>query len=99
AARGRNQVIVTLGDRGAVSSGRHGEFDQSPWPVAAVDATAAGDAFVAAFAVALGRGLSLAAALDWAAAAGALTCTRLGAQESLPTAAELADFTARGRGA
>lgn len=89
------RVIVTLGRRGAVFADLERRFHQPAWPVEAVDATAAGDAFVAAFAVALGRGDSLEEALDYAASAGALTATRLGAQTALPTAAELAAFRER----
>ena len=55
-----------------------------------VDTTAAGDAFCGAMAEALARGESLEVAVAWAVAAGAITATRLGAQASLPTAAEVA---------
>lgn len=44
-----------------------------------VDATAAGDAFRAAFTVALVEGRSIAHALRWGAAAGAHAVTRMGA--------------------
>ena len=48
----------------------------------------AGDAFRAAFAVALSEGLPLARCLRLAAAAGAITVSRLGAEPSLPTREE-----------
>jgi ribokinase len=96
AAAGQTRAIVTLGRRGAVYADAERRFRQPAWPVRAVDATAAGDAFVGAFAVALARGDALETALDFAASAGALTVTRLGAQASLPTAAELACFRAEG---
>ncbi|MGE5508175.1 MAG: ribokinase [Chitinophagales bacterium] len=86
------RVIVTLGSRGSVYAGPEGAFHQPPWPVEAVDATAAGDCFVAAFAVALANGTPLREALAFASAAGALTATKLGAQASLPTAAEVRGF-------
>ncbi|MCK5921412.1 MAG: ribokinase, partial [Methylococcales bacterium] len=50
-----------------------------------VDTTAAGDAFVAGFSVAVAEGKTLSEAVRFAAATGALTTTKLGAQPSLPT--------------
>ena len=55
----------------------------------AVDGTAAGDAFCAALVVSILQGRELGEALLRACAAGALAASRLGAQPSLPTAAEL----------
>ena len=57
-----------------------------------VDTTAAGDAFVGGFAVALAEGKSLAEAVRWGNAAGALAATQLGAQPSLPTRQVLETF-------
>jgi ribokinase len=54
-----------------------------------VDTTAAGDAFVAGFAVAAASGQSLWEAVRFGAAAGALATTKLGAQPSLPTLEEV----------
>jgi len=52
--------------------------------VTPVDITAAGDAFVGGFAVALAEGRSLTDAVHWGNAAGALAMTKLVAQPSLP---------------
>jgi ribokinase len=62
--------------------------------VAAVDGTAAGDAFTACLVVALLEGLDHERALQRACAAGALAATRHGAQPSLPTAADVDAFVA-----
>ena len=62
--------------------------------VTEVDSTAAGDAFSAALAVGLARGLSLIGAAQRASAAGALTVTKLGAMASLPSEAEIRAFLA-----
>jgi ribokinase len=59
-------------------------------PVA--DTTAAGDAFVGAFAVALAEGWPVIEAVRWANAAGALAVTKFGAQPSMPTRTELEEF-------
>jgi ribokinase len=56
--------------------------------VEVVDTTAAGDAFNAGLAVALGERRALREALRFASAAAALTCTRRGAQASLPVREE-----------
>jgi ribokinase len=57
--------------------------------VEVVDTTAAGDTFVGAFTVALARGLALEAAVAQAQCAAAIAVTRLGAQTSIPTRAEV----------
>jgi ribokinase len=59
-----------------------------------LDSTAAGDAFSGALACALAQGLSLAQAVRRASLVGALSVTRLGAQPSLPTGAEVDQFAA-----
>jgi len=91
-AQGIETVILTLGARGALSISSQGTIQAPAFPVKAVDTTAAGDAFVAAFAVALCEGQSLMEVLRFANAAGALATTRLGAQPSLPNREEVAAF-------
>lgn len=81
---GVDTVVLTLGERGALLMEK-GEKELIPaFEVTPVDTTAAGDAFVGGFAVALAEGRSLADAVRWGNAAGALATTRLGAQPSLP---------------
>jgi len=82
---GVGTVILTLGERGALLA-QAGTAELVPaFEVMPVDTTAAGDAFVGGFAVALAEGESLAEAVRWGNAAGALATTKLGAQPSLPT--------------
>ena len=78
-------VILTLGAAGALwcESGQTGLVPG--FVVDAVDTTAAGDAFVGAFAVAYGDGQQVAAAVRFASAAGALAAAKTGAQPSLPS--------------
>ncbi len=88
-------VIITLGARGALAW-HSGAVSHIPaFPVTPVDTTAAGDAFVGAFALALARGLDLSTVLVRASAAGALATTKLGAQPSLPSESELESFLAQ----
>lgn len=89
-ALGPRGVVVTLGSRGAVAVGPDGEpLVLAPFPVTAVDTTAAGDAFCGTFAAGLAAGLAPEAALRRACAAGALTATAHGAVPSIPTAADV----------
>jgi ribokinase len=83
-ALGVETVVLTLGPRGALLS-HAGEMQRVPaFEVKVVDTTAAGDAFVAGFTVALSEGKAPREAVRWGNAAGALAATRLGAQSSLP---------------
>ena len=90
--RGARTVVITLGARGALVFENNMAHQVPPFQVRAVDATAAGDAFVAALAVARASGRDMDTALREASAAGALTATKLGAQPSLPTRKDLDEF-------
>jgi ribokinase len=83
-------VALTLGAEGAVLLDDDVEIARAAPPrVDAVDGTAAGDAFTACLLVSLLEERSEEEALVRACAAGALAASRLGAQPSLPTAAEV----------
>ncbi len=89
---GARVVVITLGARGALACEEDHVWRVPAFPVKAIDATAAGDAFVAALTVARVQGRDWETALREASAAGALTTTKLGAQPALPTRAELEQF-------
>lgn len=92
---GFRNVIITLGEDGALfANGQHIEVVPS-FKVSAVDTTAAGDAFVGAFASAVTMGKDIPEAVRWANAAGALATTVLGAQPSLPTNHSVKEFLAK----
>lgn len=86
-------VAITAGADGAelFRSGRLAARSDAP-KITAVDATGAGDAFVAALTLALIEGRPKDKALSFACLAGAFAATRRGAQTSLPTRAELIAF-------
>ena len=89
-------IAITDGPRGAVLLRNGIEVAAGvPPSVNAVDGTAAGDAFIGAAVAGLLRGLPDAELLARACAAGALAVTRPGAQQSLPTAAEIDEVLAR----
>lgn len=89
AGKGVRNVVITLGADGAFV--RDGESSRlvPAQRVAAVDTTAAGDTFNGALCVALVEGSSLADAVAFATRASAIAVTRMGAQTSVPTRAEV----------
>jgi ribokinase len=87
--RGVKNVIVTMGDRGAMLVNKDGaEIFPAIKAGKVVDTTAAGDCFNAAFAVALAEGKSHREAFQFANAASAIVVTRSGAQSSIPSREE-----------
>jgi ribokinase len=94
---GAGTAIVTLGEGGSVIAAD--ELDGklahvSAFPVEPVDTTAAGDTYCGCLCVALAEGQSLAEAVRFASAAGALCVQRLGAQPSTPWRNEIDAFLA-----
>lgn len=94
--RGVRGIVLTLGEKGALVVEGDRETPIPGHAVTVVDTTAAGDAFVGAFAVGLTSGRSAIDAARWGNAAGAITVTRRGAQPSLPTRAEVEEFLSKG---
>jgi ribokinase len=87
---GMSGVVLKLGSRGAFIASKDSLAEQlSPFPVRAIDTTAAGDAFNGAFAVGLLLGKDPTVSARFATAAAALSVTRAGAQPSMPTMAEV----------
>jgi ribokinase len=96
--RGVKNVVITLGRRGAFFKNREDEFWAEGFPVKSEDTTAAGDAFVGAFACGLAEERKIPEILKFANAAGALTTTRLGAQPSLPSRKEVEKLLRKKKG-
>jgi ribokinase len=89
-ARGISGVVLKLGSRGAFIASKDSLAERlNPFPVRAIDTTAAGDAFNGAFAVGLLLGKDPAASARFATAAAAISVTRAGAQPSMPTMADV----------
>lgn len=87
--KGIQIVLITLGAKGAfLSENGNGEIIAG-FKVTPVDTTAAGDTFNGALAVALLEGKSMRDAVMFAHKASSISVTRMGAQSSIPTRAEL----------
>ena len=98
--RGAALVLVSLGPEGAFYAAREFTGDVSAFEVECVDATGAGDAFLAASLVHLSENPldeeSVREAVRRGTAAGAHACTGYGAMGSLPTKDELERFMSGG---
>jgi len=93
--RGVRAVVIKMGSKGVYwSDGARGGFAPA-FQVVAVDTVAAGDAFNGGLATALDAGLPLEQAVRWGLAAGALSVTKSGAQQSMPSRAELEQMLAQ----
>ena len=83
------KLIVTLGRKGAIfHDGVQERLVPTP-KVCLVDTTGAGDTFNGALAVALTNGLALEQAIAFSNLAAAMSVTKFGAQEGMPTIEEL----------
>ena len=86
---GANSVILKLGENGCYvdCEGIHGHF-LAP-KVNAVNTAGAGDVFAGALSVAISEGMDISDSIDFANNAAALSVTKDGIQESMPTRVEL----------
>jgi ribokinase len=91
-SRGVTNVVITLGSEGSLIVTDDQSVKVPTKKVEAMDTTAAGDCFNGALACALAEGKSLDDAALFANLAGALSATKMGAQPSMPTLAELQEF-------
>ena len=89
---GVKQVVMTLGERGALIVTPSSSTHVPAVPMCAVDTTGAGDAFNAGLATALASGASLEAAVQFAVVTGGLAVTKEGVITSLPSCDEVRDF-------
>ncbi|MGL1886129.1 MAG: ribokinase [Reichenbachiella sp.] len=90
--KGVQNVIITLGEKGSLLSNSDGAVQYHAYKANAVDTTAAGDVFNGALAVAITENKPFEEAIDFAAAAAAISVTRAGAQTSIPTLEEITNF-------
>jgi len=89
---GAQTAIITLGEAGSVVATAEDVVHIPAFPVEALDTTAAGDTYCGCLVVALAEGQSLADAVRFASAGGALCVQRMGAQPSIPWRDEIEAF-------
>jgi ribokinase len=87
---GVRDVVVTLGEHGALWASAAGLRHFDAYPVDAIDTTGAGDAFNAGLAASLVRGESMELAIDHGCRAGAFCATRNGVIDGLGRPSDLA---------
>ncbi|MHC4758231.1 MAG: ribokinase [Planctomycetota bacterium] len=91
-ARGAGAAVITMGKRGCMVVDRNGADHIPAFEVELVNKTARGDAFAAALASYCAIKDDIRDAAKFAAAAGALTCTKFGSIEALPTKQEIIEL-------
>lgn len=91
---GVRNALITLGSRGVAYLSEDGQLLLAPAArdVHVKDPTAAGDSFVGAFCTAICSGMEIGDALTFANYTAGLTCSRMGAQPSLPQLEEVFRF-------
>lgn len=89
---GVKQVVMTLGEKGALLFAASKRRHFSAVLAHAIDTTGAGDAFNAGLAVALAQGGSIEQAIEFAIVTGAMAVTKEGVIPALPRRAEVLDF-------
>lgn len=96
--KGCRNLLLKMGSHGVYVAQGRGRGETVPaFSVKAVDTTAAGDAFNGAFAVGLMLGKPILGSATFAAAVAAISVTRVGAQPSMPTMAEVETFLKNNR--
>jgi len=93
-ADGASIVVYKRGEKGSITISGDGEFERGIYPVEALAPNGAGDAFMAGLMTSLAAGLNLPAAVDRGSAAAAVTVSRVGCAEAIPTTTELDRFLA-----
>lgn len=83
-------IVLTLGDRGAIYFDANATHRQAAYPVQVADTTAAGDTFIGFFLVELLLSGDPAKALEMGCLAAAISVSRAGASDSIPSRHELA---------
>lgn len=90
--KGVENLIVTLGERGAIYKNKDLNVQVKAFKVEAIDTVAAGDCFCGALTVALSEGKNFENAIKFASASSGIAVTRNGAQASIPSREEVDYF-------
>ena len=91
------KVILTLGEEGSIYKDGDTKLTQKAYTVKAVDTTAAGDTFTGYYLYSVVKGMKPEEGLKLASKASAMTVTRHGAMDSIPTMDEVLRFNAKSK--
>jgi len=91
-SKGVQNVIITLGSKGAFFMNAEEQFLVPSFPVKAVDTTAAGDVFNGVLTFCLSKNKNWKESITFANRAAALSVTKMGAQGSAPNIEEINQF-------
>jgi sugar/nucleoside kinase (ribokinase family) len=94
-AMGPKVAVITRGARGLAAMDGEAFLEMPAFPVEVVDTTGAGDTFHGAFCLGLVRGMPLPEILQFASAAAAMKCRRLGGRAGIPSHPEVLAFLRR----
>jgi sugar/nucleoside kinase (ribokinase family) len=94
---GPRAAILTMGEAGSI--GLYGDrlVEQEAYPIDAVDTDGTGSVYLGAFVTALLNQLPFAKCMEFASAAAALSCARVGAWAGIPTRDEVIRVIRKGR--
>lgn len=91
-AEGAQIVVYKMGEEGAITITREGEFATGIYPTQALKPTGAGDSFLGALIAGLAGGLPVKTSVLRGSAAAAMVVARVGCAPAMPTGAELDAF-------
>ncbi|MHC4123124.1 MAG: ribokinase [Planctomycetota bacterium] len=91
-AHGVKTAVITMGKRGCMVVDRSGADHIPAFEIELIDHTGTGDAFAGALAASYAVDDDTALAVKFACAAGALTCTKIGCVEALPSKADIIEL-------
>lgn len=97
-ANGAQIAVYKMGEKGAITITRDGEFSTGIYRTNALKPTGAGDSFMGGFVSGLSEGLSVRDAVLRGSAAAAMVVARVGCAPAMPTRAELEAFLAEHAG-
>lgn len=85
-------IIITLGEKGSIMVTKREILKSLPIQVDAIDATGAGDSYIAAFVYGLAHNMTFKTCMLFASKVSALTVTKYGGQNSFPSIVEVNNF-------
>ena len=91
-AAGIKKIVTTLGSKGYEIADENGAKTYACIKVKAIDTTAAGDTLCGGLCAYLSEGKTLEEACAFGSKAASIACTRVGAQQSVPTREEVENF-------